>query len=51
MSSFSKKHPQALVIGAGVNRLTSALCLEEEGFKVTVMQKTWRNYLRLIVGL
>lgn len=37
MSNSSKKHPQALVVGAGVNGLTSALCLQKEGFNVTVV--------------
>ncbi|OKH52149.1 amino acid oxidase [Calothrix sp. HK-06] len=48
--SNSKKHPQALVIGAGVNGLTSALCLDKEGFKVTVVAENLAPNITSVVA-
>ncbi|BAZ10928.1 putative D-amino-acid oxidase [Calothrix sp. NIES-4071] len=50
MSNFSTKHSQALVIGAGVNGLTSALCLEKEGFKVTVVAEDFAPNITSVVA-
>ncbi len=51
MSNFFEKHPQALVVGAGVSGLTSALCLQKEGFKVTVVgEKFAPNITSVVAG-
>ena len=50
MSHFFEKNPQALVVGAGVSGLTSALCLQKEGFKVTVVAEKFAPNITSVVA-
>jgi D-amino-acid oxidase len=50
MNNFLEKHPQALVVGAGVIGLTSALCLQKEGFKVTVVAEKFAPNITSVVA-
>lgn len=50
MSNFFEKYPQALVVGAGVSGLTSALCLQKQGFKVTVVAENFAPNITSVVA-
>ena len=50
MNKFFEKHPHALVVGAGVTGLTSALCLQKEGFKVTVVAEKFAPNITSVVA-